>query len=235
MASRAARPRLLAAIVAASAAIFACRILASAFVGAPSTRIAPAQTALPITNDDSRRAAVLGFLGSVAAVASVKPAEAANIQPKISIFGLNINGGEQSDTYNSVDKDAYSSYSEFSGGNAKENIYQGYNAGEQESKLAELNECWRRYETDVKKQLDARIPNRVRMEMTRQVGRMRNNMQWYSDLPPRDLAKTKLAREFFEDVNGVLSFADRSRWEEADSFYAKSLNSLAKWKSAVGL
>merc|ERR1711937_373342 len=100
-------------------------------------------------------------------------------------------------------------------GNPKENIYQSYNGGEQESKLAELNECWRRYETDVKKQLDARIPNRVRMEMGRQVGRMRNNMQWYSDLPPRDLAKTKLAREFFEDVNGVLSFADRSRWEEA--------------------
>merc|ERR1719281_288572 len=236
MASRSARPRLLASIVAAIALVAACHILAPVFVGAPAVSAARTQTALSATKDDTRRGALLGFLGSAAAAANMKSAEAAGgygEPPKISIFGLSINtDGPTSDGYNFVDKDAESPYSEFSGGDKKERIFQAYQDDTNTKLAAELQECWRRYETDVKRELDRRIPNRVRMEATRQVGLMRKDMLYFSDLPPRDLTRTKLAKDFFSDIEGMLVFVDRSRWSEADDYYAKSLVSLQKWKQA---
>merc|ERR1719281_1168106 len=90
MASRSARPRLLASIVAAIALVAACHILAPVFVGAPAVSAARTQTALSATKDDTRRGALLGFLGSAAAAANMKSAEAAGgygEPPKISILG----------------------------------------------------------------------------------------------------------------------------------------------------
>mmetsp|Transcript_6055 Transcript_6055/g.13437 ORF Transcript_6055/g.13437 Transcript_6055/m.13437 type:complete len:210 (-) Transcript_6055:107-736(-) len=165
----------------------------------------------------ARRAALLG--GVAGAVAAAVPEESARAV-KFSVFGF---GDGASDAYSQQDNKPYSPYSQFSGGDEKENLYKPYSDLFMNKKRVIVSESAKRL-AKLKPSIEAKAGEEVKMELTRQMGALKQAMNYLVE----GNSKGKEVNEAFQgDLEQLGVYGKQKKWDEAMETYEKAKKELA--------
>jgi len=209
-------------------------VLAVAAIGLVAVCRSPLGFAQPPA--ESRRSALIGgFAAATAAAAGAQPAWAG---AKFSFFGFGSEGNKaMSDVYGTLDVDAYSPYSAFSGPSQGDNIYKAYNDQTMDKYRGYVRESSKRLSATIPKALAGLNKEEIKMENLRQVAILRDAAHYLADgykVKGDGGAAEVLMKKFFENIEDLGVSSRLGKWKMANEAWGNLETNLGAFSSAVG-
>jgi len=178
-----------------------------------------------------RRAVLFGGLAASAGALSAQEAQAAEAT-KFGFFGF---GGAVSDAYNQLDDNAYSPYSQFSGGDESLNSYKPYAPEYMAKKVKIVKESSKRIDNEIKVNLARRSSDDIKMEVTRQLGFVKAAMNYLVEGTPSKPQLKTINTNFQLNLEQFLVYVKNKNWNLAEETYGNMKQYMNEFKQTYGI